>query len=131
MLDGEKRTLRYVNAGHNAPFLLRKNGSVEALDSTGRPLGLFPGGEFEERVVAFGDGDSVLLYTDGIVESEDPAGDPFGVDRLTAILVAEQKTGLDGVLAKVEEAVRAHRGGREADDDATLLVLRFGAHPGA
>ena len=128
VLDGERRTLNYVNAGHNAPFLLRKDGSVEALDSTGRPLGLYPGGDFEERVVPFGDGDSVLLYTDGIVESEDPAGEAFGVERLKQILIAERATGLDGVLARVEEAVRAHRGGLEAADDATLLLLRFG-HP--
>lgn len=126
VLDGTRRVMRYVNAGHNAPFLLRRDGSVLSLDSTGRPLGLYPGGDFEEKQVVLGEGDSLLLYTDGVVESEDAAGEPFGTERLKQLLIADQALGLDGILSAVEQAVRQHRGGREADDDATLVVLKVG-----
>lgn len=134
VLDGPRRLMRYVNAGHNAPFLLRKDGRIESLEATGRPLGLYPGGDYEERQVELSEGDSLLLYTDGIVESENPAGEPFGNDRLEQLLLRWRELGLDGILSAVEQAVRDHRGGREADDDATLVVLKVGgparAEPG-
>jgi serine phosphatase RsbU (regulator of sigma subunit) len=126
VIDGSRRTMRYVNAGHNAPFVLRTDGSVESLDSTGRPLGLYPGGDYEERQVVFGAGDWLFLYTDGVTDSEDPAGEPFGVERLQQLLLGQRHQTLDDILARVEQAVREHRGGREADDDATLVALRVG-----
>lgn len=118
--------MRYVNAGHNPPLVLRKDGKVEALDSTGRPLGLLPGGGYEERQVVFNQGDWLFLYTDGVVDSENDKGEPFGAERLQQLLVAEGNSGLDSILARVEQAVREHRGGKEAADDATLVVLRIG-----
>jgi serine phosphatase RsbU (regulator of sigma subunit) len=125
ILDAGRRQLRYVSAGHNAPLLLRADGSIDALDSTGRPLGLLPGGGYEERRVALDDGDCLFLYTDGLVEAEDAAGEPFGIERVRSVLVRERTGGLDGILSRVEEAVRRHRGVVEAADDASLLVLRI------
>jgi serine phosphatase RsbU (regulator of sigma subunit) len=130
VLEGGRRVMRYVNAGHNPPLLLRKDGSVVALESTGRPLGLLPGGAYEERQVEFAEGDWLFLYTDGVTDSENEAGEPLGAERLQQILVAERDGGLDDVLARVERAVREHRGGREADDDATLVALRVGPSTG-
>ena len=127
VLEGGRRVMRYVNAGHNPPFLLRRDGRVESLDSTGRPLGLLPGGEYEERQIVFDDGDWLLLYTDGVTESENDRGEPFGAERLQELLKAVGDSGLDDILARVELAVREHRGGKEAEDDATLVVLRVGA----
>jgi len=127
ILDGPKRTLRYVNAGHNAPLLVRADGSTLALDSTGRPYGLLAGGDYEENSVSLADGDCLLLYTDGIVECEDPSGEPFGVERLQALVERERESGLDGLLARLEQAVREFRAGAEAADDATAVILRIGA----
>ena len=126
VLDGYQRALRYVNAGHNAPFVLRANGQLEALESTGRPLGLFPGGDYEERSIALAAGDSLFLYTDGLVETENDVGEPFGVERIKQVLLAEAAAGLDGILARLEQVVRDYRSGREAEDDATMVVLRVG-----
>jgi serine phosphatase RsbU (regulator of sigma subunit) len=126
VLDGRQRALRYVNAGHNAPFVLRADGSIEALESTGRPLGLYPGGDYEERSIALAAGDSLFLYTDGLVETEDANGEPFGAERIKQVLVAEAAAGLDGILTRLEQVVRDYRGGREAEDDATMVVLRVG-----
>ena len=60
-----------------------------------------------------------------MVESEDPGGEAFGMDRLQALLIEERASGLDGILHRVEESVRAFRGGTEAADDATMVVLKF------
>jgi serine phosphatase RsbU (regulator of sigma subunit) len=127
VLDEHGRRLRYVNAGHNPPILLRADSTTAPLLTTGRPLGLLPGGAYEEHSVALADGDALFLYTDGLVEAEDEAGQPFGLERLLAILVAERSTGLDAMLARVDQELRTHRGTREAADDATMVVLRLGA----
>jgi serine phosphatase RsbU (regulator of sigma subunit) len=126
IVDGRACELRYVNAGHNPAFLLRADGRVEALPATGRPLGLLPGAGYEERRVALLAGDSLFIYTDGLVESENAAGEPFGMQRLEELLVRERASGLEGVLARVDEAVRAFRDGVEAADDATMLLLKMG-----
>jgi serine phosphatase RsbU (regulator of sigma subunit) len=126
VLDGPAGRMRYVNAGHNAPFVLRTDGSSSLLESTGRPLGLLPGGAYEERSVALGDGDCLFLYTDGVIDTENQAGEAFGLERLRDLIVRERQGGLEGMLARVEEAVRAYRGASEPQDDATLVVLRVG-----
>ena len=126
VVDGPQHTLRFLNAGHNPPLLLRANGEVEALAPTGRPLGLLPGGGYEERRLSFHDGESLVLYTDGLVDAEDEGGEPFGIERLKQLVIREGGTGIDRLLAAVEPTLRAYRGGREAEDDATLVVLRFG-----
>jgi serine phosphatase RsbU (regulator of sigma subunit) len=126
VLDGPQRAMRYVNAGHNTQFLVRSGGGVEPLESTGRPLGLYPGGGYAERRVALAQGDCLFLFTDGLVEAENEAGEPFGEHRLHALLQQERSHGLDDILARVEAAVREHRGDAEAADDATMVVLRIG-----
>ncbi|HVR72424.1 MAG TPA: PP2C family protein-serine/threonine phosphatase [Vicinamibacteria bacterium] len=103
--------------------------SIEALESTGRPLGLLPGGGYAGRRVSLEPGSSLFLYTDGVVESEDASGEPFGVERLQALLVRERLSGLDGILRRVEDEVRAYRAGAEPADDATMVVLKVGGPP--
>jgi serine phosphatase RsbU (regulator of sigma subunit) len=127
VLDQHGSRLRYVNAGHNPPILLRADGSTAPLLTTGRPLGLLPGGPYEEQSVTLAEGDALFLYTDGLIEAENESGQPFGLERLISILVAERASVLDGTLERVEQELRTHRGEREAADDATMVVLRLGA----
>jgi sigma-B regulation protein RsbU (phosphoserine phosphatase) len=124
VLDGQRRRLRYVNAGHHTQFLRRAGGDIERLVSTGRPPGLYPGGGYEEIATGFGAGDALFLFTDGIVEAEDESGEPFGMERLEAVLRVGPARDLPGLLAGIHEAVRRHQGPVEAADDATLLALR-------
>jgi serine phosphatase RsbU (regulator of sigma subunit) len=121
---GPDLVLRYVNAGHNPPLLLRRVGGVERLESTGRPLGLLPGGGYEERQLALRPGDVAVLFTDGVLDMENEAGEAFGAPRLQALL--EEKGGPDGDHwpARVAEALLAWRGTKEPADDATIVVLR-------
>ena len=129
ILDAETGTLRYVNAGHNTQLVRRSDGAVERLPSSGRPPGLYPGGGYTEERLTLGDGDSLFLFTDGIVEAEDESGEPFGMERLEAILGVHRGDDLDGLLGRAHEAVRSHRGPHEAEDDATMLALRVPVRP--
>jgi serine phosphatase RsbU (regulator of sigma subunit) len=128
VLDPLRRELRYVNAGHESPFLLRRDGRLERLDPTGRPIGLLTGGGYVERRVPIEPGDRLFLYTDGLVDAEDPSGADFGLARLESILDAGGGDTGDPatLLARVERAYQEHRGGAEAADDATLLLLKVG-----
>jgi sigma-B regulation protein RsbU (phosphoserine phosphatase) len=125
VLEGGEGCLRYVNAGHNTQFVVRRDGGAEQLHSTGRPPGLYPGGGYEEARVQMRDEDALFLFTDGLVEAEDETGEPFGMARLEALLKVQRGRDLASVLARVDAAVREHRGPAEAADDATMVVLRF------
>jgi serine phosphatase RsbU (regulator of sigma subunit) len=127
LVEGRHGRLRYVNAGHHTQFLLRGDGTVEKLASTGRPPGLYPGGGYEERSVHLADQDALFLFTDGLVEAEDDSGEPFGAERLEALLRVHLAEGLGPLLARIDEAMRAHRGPHEAADDATMVALRYSA----
>ncbi len=130
VLEGRTGRLRYVNAGHNTQFVLRPDGGAEKLSSTGRPPGLYPGGDYEERAVVLREGDALFLFTDGLVEAEDETGEPFGMSRLEALLRVHPFRDLAALLAAVDAAARTHRGPVEAADDATMVALRFsGAEP--
>jgi sigma-B regulation protein RsbU (phosphoserine phosphatase) len=125
VLDGSSGALRYVNAGHNTQFVLRRHRGVDRLASTGRPPGLYPGGGYEERSLRLEEGDALFLFTDGLVEAEDETEEPFGMARLEALLQVHREEGLAELLARVHAAVALHRGPVEAADDATMVALRF------
>jgi serine phosphatase RsbU (regulator of sigma subunit) len=129
LLDPPRRELQYVNAGHNPQFLLRADGGIDRLDSTGLPIGLLPGRGFEARTVAVEPGDLLFLYTDGAVEAPNEGGEFFDADRLQQALTAASAEGIDEVLVSVERAIRAFRGPADPADDATMLALRLGKLP--
>jgi len=126
VLNPAEDRLRYVNAGHNPQFALHAGGGLERLESTGRPLGLLPGGDYVERCVKLSEGDALFLYTDGLVEATDAAGCEFGQQRLENLLIDTQKESINEILTRVEQKTRQHRGDLEAADDATMLVLKIG-----
>ena len=127
VLDPQSLKLRYINAGHNPQFLLHSDGSVEQMQSTGRPIGLLQGSSFEEKSVLLKNEDSLFFYTDGLIEAVNGAGEEFGMQRLEALLVEERARGLEGMLANIESAASKYRGGIEAGDDATMMLLKIGA----
>src|SRR4029453_9824749 len=85
ILDPKSASLRYANAGHDLPYLHR-NGEAEELRARGMPLGLMPGMGYEEDEIVLKDGESVLFYSDGLVEAHDPKGEMFGFPRLRALV---------------------------------------------
>ena len=128
IVNPRTRAMRWVNAGHNTQFILRRDGGMHSMPSTGRPLALLPGGPYEEHTTDLPEGDVLFFYTDGILDLENESGEMFGNDRLEAVLstVDAAATGVDEVLARVEDALREFRGKAEQPDDATMMALRLG-----
>src|ERR671912_448393 len=119
------KTLRYVNAGHHPQFLIRGDGIVP-LSSGGMPVGLFAGHGYVERTIQLADEDVLFFYTDGLVELENEAGEMFGSERLELLPRKHSGGGVDVLLERTEQGVRAFRGAAEPFDDLTLMALRLG-----
>jgi sigma-B regulation protein RsbU (phosphoserine phosphatase) len=124
ILDPSTRELRYVNAGHNPQYIIRKDGRLEHMSSSGLPVGLLAGHGYEEACVQLAAGDQLFFYTDGCVETENEAEEMFGADRLERLLVST--AGADDLIARVESVLTEFRGTREAFDDATMMVVKVG-----
>jgi len=123
VLDTTSGELRYVNCGHNPPLLLRGSGASETLRRGGSALGLFAGESFEAGVAELAPGDTLVLYTDGVVEPANGADADFGVERLEAAVRAAGGQPASAALRCVIDATRAFSGREGYDDDFTLVVL--------
>ena len=127
VLDPTTGHVVFANAGHNLPYVRTVDGVVE-FRATGMPLGLLPGLTYEEKEADIGPGDSVLLYSDGITEAHDPAGDMYGFPRLKADM--DSKLAGTELLDELLERLHAFTGrGWEQEDDITMVALR--RSPGA
>jgi len=124
-VDGERLRLTFSNAGHNWPVLLKPSGERVFLERGGTILGILERTGFEEGEVALGPGDLVVLYTDGISEAANAAGELFGEERLCAVAQSLPR-GLPAreVAERLLGALREYLGEVEPQDDMTLLVLR-------
>jgi sigma-B regulation protein RsbU (phosphoserine phosphatase) len=123
-LSPELGHLRFTNAGHNAPVLVRRDGRVETLEDGGLLLGVFPEATYESGQVALEPGDCLALYTDGVTEASNPAGDLFSEERLIETLIRHRGRSAEGVHRGVMEEVKAFQEGLPPDDDLTLIVLK-------
>jgi len=116
--------LSYANAGHDLPYLRHHNGEAEELRARGMPLGLMPRMGYEEKETILQAGESVLFYSDGLVEAHDPDGEMFGFPRLRALLAEHaEEEGPPGDFL-LEELYSFVGEGSEQEDDITLLTLR-------
>lgn len=122
LIDAETYRLTYSNAGHNAPILLRRDGTALRLDKGGAILGVFPDGTYEQEEVALFTGDRLLLFTDGVSEVEDSAGHEFGEERLIELLRESCDLGATALQEKVMNTVTEFCGGN-FHDDVTLLAM--------
>jgi sigma-B regulation protein RsbU (phosphoserine phosphatase) len=126
LLDFKTGLLRYSNAAHPYPFLIRTNGSLEVLDRGGTIIGLDRPVAFEEEEKQLYPGDKVVLFTDGVVECENDRGEFFGEDRLRSVIMELKHepigTILDGVITSLTTFTKS---GRPQDD---ISLLGFGFH---
>src|SRR5215211_5798570 len=127
ILDPETGLLRYANAGHDLPYRRRRTsnggGGAEELRATGMPLGLLPGMSYEEKEIILERGDSVLFYSDGLVEAHDPQRDMFGFPRLQGLVGAHRSDGPAMVNFLLAELARFTGEEWEQEDDITLVTL--------
>lgn len=123
LYDDSTNTLTYTNAGHLAPILLHGS-EITTLDSTGTVVGAFPIARYSEKAVRMQKGDTLVAYTDGIVEPENAYGEMFGEERLKDLLVKYANTDSSEIIARTMEAVNQWTGAGELQDDMTMVVAR-------
>ena len=124
VLDHRNNVLIFSNAGHNPPILRRADGRYEYLEEGGVAFGVLPDARYEERPVALRGGDLLVLYTDGVTESESPSGEQFGTRRLEHLMAALAAKSASEVVEGIIAEVRRWAGERGLSDDVTLIVLK-------
>ncbi|MGE0026478.1 MAG: SpoIIE family protein phosphatase [Thermoleophilia bacterium] len=115
--------VRLARGGHPPALLVRADGSVETLCPAGPLLGILADVRFAESGFALGPGDTLVLFSDGVIEARSPDGELFGMDRLTAIAAQSAQGSAEDVAEALESAI-ARFGAAEASDDRALLVIR-------
>ena len=121
-LDSTRHILRYSNAGHVPPILIRNDGRVVRLSEGGTVLGIFPGAEYEEVEISFEPGERLVLVTDGITEATNKHDEEFGEPRLIRLLLEHRRLPAAELQRLVLEAI-ASFAGQELQDDATLMII--------
>jgi predicted permease len=124
-VDEETRELRYVNAGHNPPFLLRRDEtSVEPLARGGMIIGLFPMASYEEGTVMLRPGDVLIVFTDGVTEALNPDGEEFGEQRLQDLLKRVAHLSAKEMAPAIAGELRNWISTADQHDDLTFVVLK-------
>jgi serine phosphatase RsbU (regulator of sigma subunit) len=117
------RRFWYANCGHNPPILLRADGTVDRLAPTGPALGLFEDWECESAEAVLCHGDLLAIYSDGVTEAWNDAGEEFGEARLIEVLWESRHLTVDVIVDETLDKV-VRFSGSEQEDDQTLLVAR-------
>ena len=132
VFDGSTRRLHYVNAGHNPPIVIRRDGSTMRLEAGGLPVGVFADSSYEEGVVQLRSGDMVVAYTDGVTEAANTVGEEWGIEGLCGAAVESLANAADAeveqnadeigdlIFAFLDEFSCGHQ-----RDDATVVILRI------
>jgi serine phosphatase RsbU (regulator of sigma subunit) len=125
-LDPRTRSLLYTSAGHPRAYILDHSGSVKGcLESTGPPLGIFPGGDFPVApAITLQPGDLVLFLTDGVVEARAPDGGSFGFQRAIDVVRVYRRDTAARIVSNLYHAVRAFSHNHPQVDDITAVVIK-------
>lgn len=126
IFDLEHGTIRHTNAGHLYPYLLRNGETTpRSIECPSLPLGVRETMTTRTVEVSLREGDAIIYLSDGIVEAQDENGDPLGFDQLEALLGEQTDRSPSALRDVILDAVARHSGTRPADDDRTVMVLRF------
>jgi sigma-B regulation protein RsbU (phosphoserine phosphatase) len=124
ILEPATGRLRYTNAGHNPPLVLRAAGTAEELGSTGVPIGLLPQATYHAAETVLGPGDVLVLYTDGLVEAADPEANEYGLERLQEVCLNARGETCEGLARILGQDLEAFARGVPFADDRTLVLAR-------
>ncbi len=124
-MDPVKKCVRYVNAGHNPPFLIKHDGTVKTLSTGGLLFGVTENAIYEEGELQLENGDIVLMYTDGVSEAMDSSEEEFGEKRIATLAAKNRALSLPDLLALIERSVKNFHGEDHYADDFTLLAARI------
>lgn len=125
-LDVDTGEFRYVNAGHNPPFLCRAGGVFDSVSvKNNLMLAVLPDFDYEEERLRLESGDTIFLYTDGVTEAANPEQDMFGLERTRDSLNRRRRLSPHEILTGIKADVDAFAAGAEQSDDITMLALRM------
>ena len=125
VLDTRTGELIYVNAGHNPPCILRRDGRREYLDAGGLVIGIMPGSEYEVGRVNLGAGDDLVLYTDGVTEATNPDDEMFGEERLEDLLLKHRHSSAREIEEQVYTSIKDFAAGASQADDLTMVIVKM------
>jgi sigma-B regulation protein RsbU (phosphoserine phosphatase) len=125
-IDERSRQLRYVNAGHNPPCLLRCSAdqSIEELPAGGTVIGLFPQSSYEEGVLDLRPGDVLIAFTDGVTEALNPREEEFGDERLKDLLRQSSHLPVGEMASTIASALKNWIDDAAQYDDLTFILLK-------
>lgn len=125
IIDTETGRMRFADGGHCTPFIVG-NGAVRELPTAKRlPIGIFPDGDYEEMEAELAEGESLLLYTDGITEAENGEGQWFGSDRLISLMNDCSASAPNRLRDSLLQAVFAFAEGNPQSDDIALMTIHY------
>ncbi|MBD3299215.1 MAG: SpoIIE family protein phosphatase, partial [candidate division Zixibacteria bacterium] len=125
--DPDTLELKYCNAGHNYPIIVRADGQIETLETGGLLLGVSGHAQYQTDQKTLGPGDLVLFYTDGLSEINDPQGNEFGEKRLTEFLTKNRHLSVEDLKNRLVREVSQFALGEIGFDDLTLVILKIKA----
>jgi serine phosphatase RsbU (regulator of sigma subunit) len=125
IFDLERGTIRHTNAGHLYPYLLREGQPPRGIEVPSLPLGVRSTISTHTAELDLHEGDAIVYLSDGIVEAQDMNGEPFGFEQLEGLLAQSHDRSPSTIRDHILEAVARHCGTRPADDDRTVMILRF------
>ena len=126
IIDTRTGRVEYSNAGHNPPVLLRRAGEPEFLPTSGSlPLGAFEGSHYTKETFSLGQGDAIVIYSDGVTEAMNKAGALFSEDRLIHALREVNGEHPDKLLEKILADTHGFAAGTPQSDDITILALQY------
>src|ERR1044071_1446950 len=124
-LDPATGALAFVNAGHNPPLIAHgADGTLEQLGAGGLPLGILPDYDYREGRTQLRHGDVLVVYSDGVTETQNPTGEEFGTARLQEVVAQNLNATASGIRDKIEAALSAFAQGTPAVDDITLVIVK-------
>ena len=124
ILDSTSGELRFANAGHNPPILVRASGQAEMLEGGGPVLGILPIAPYSEKCSALGRGDMLVMYSDGVTEATDIDQNEFGEERFIQVLQQNRRQPSAEIVEAVTSALAQFAAGAPQADDITLVVAR-------
>ena len=124
ILDTGTGELRFANAGHNPPILVRASGQVQMLEGGGPVLGIVPFASYREDKVQLDPGDMLVLYSDGVTEANNPAFDEYGEERFTEVLARNRQQPASVIVEAVTKSLTEFTAGAPQADDITLSVAK-------
>jgi len=122
VFDTTTHRLRYASAGHNPPMVMRRDGSISWLNNASLPLGISADSMYEVGILHLHPGDTVIAYTDGVIEAVNPSGEEWGVDGLKKAIVDHKEQHTDELVDVIFTSLDEFSRGRQTDD-GTLMVL--------